>query len=128
MGRNYDLMRDAAFRKKGEDMRDLIIAWETTKKVAPFALAAALMGGLGYAMYSLWTVLAGALGSGATGPDMPSLPGLVWAAVIGLPVGLFLIFRPGRIVLYPTRRALEVAALLVVVAGVAGVGAGLLSG
>lgn len=121
MGRNYDIMRDAAFRKKGEDMRDMIIAWETTKKVAPFAVAAAIMGGLGYAVFWLWTSVSTAFGADG-GPTMPSMPGLVWAAIIALPVGLFLIFRPGRIVFHPTRRALEVALLLIVVAGAAGVG------
>lgn len=127
MGHNYNIMRDSAYRKKGEDLRDVIIAWETIKTVAPFAVAALLMGGLGYALFWLWTTVSTAFGADG-GPTLPSLPGLVWAAFIGLPVGLFLIFRPGRIVLHRTRRALEAAALLIVVAGVAGLGLGLLSG
>ena len=128
MGRNYDLMRDAAYRKKGEDMRDMIIAWETAKKVAPFAIAILVVGALGYAAFYLWNSVADIVGSGPAGPGLPLLPGFVWVAVVALPVGLFLIFRPGRIVLYPVRRVLEVAGLLLAVAAVAGVGLGLLSG
>jgi hypothetical protein len=125
MGRNYDLMRDAAYRKKGEEMRDVILAWEAVKTVAPFAVVAVIVGGLGYAAFWLWTAFTGL---GPVGPDLPSIPGLVWAALIGLPVGLLLIFRPGRIVVRSSRRALEVALLLMAVATVAGLGLGLLSG
>ena len=124
MGRRYDVMRHAAFHKKGEDWRNLIIGWEITRAVAPWVFAALMLGGLGFALYTAWGAITGTPDTDdATIPvtaahTVGAVPGWLWFAAVVAALAVFGLWRPGRIVVgnaRPARVAITVVIVLAMV-------------
>lgn len=133
MGRNYGLMRDQAFRRKGEDWANLIVTFEVAKRVLPVVAVGALLGVVGYYARMAWLAMVsfGAPDTSdvpdpVTSPaiDLGSVPGWLWVAAAGLFLACVWLFRPGRIVTPSGRRmrVVQVALIVIAFAGVVGYG------
>lgn len=133
MGRKYDLMRDQAFRRKGEDWANVIITFEVAKRVLPVVAVGALLGALGALARKAWLAMASfgtpdtsAVPDPVRAPavDVGAVPGWLWIAAAGLFVVCVWLFRPGRIVTPSGRRMrlAQVALIVLAFAGVVGYG------
>jgi len=138
VGLGYQIMKAAAYDTMGRRHARLIIAWEITRRVAPWALAAVLLGGLGYAARWLWLHVSTATAQ----PDVAVVPGpsvaqalgavppWLWIAAAVLAAVLLWQFRPGRVTTPRERRLRAIPALgmVVVVAGMVGVALSAITG
>jgi hypothetical protein len=131
MGHRYNLMRESAFREKGRDWRNLIVAWEFTRMSAPWVLGAAVVGGLGWLAYDAWHAIttATAHAHNAAVPvtsavSLGAVPAWLWIAAGAVVLGAVAVFRPGQI-MTPRRQRLRLVhgfVLLIAFAGVVGLG------
>lgn len=137
MGRRTQLMLDEAYAATGRRYARLIVAAHWVLRALPWAAAALVLGGLGWLARWAWLRL--------TAPDAVSLP-VAAPAVHADPVGavplwlwlcggmllavLLWLSRPGQVVTPSLRRArlLPACGLLLVAAGMVGVGLSALSG
>jgi hypothetical protein len=132
MGRAYDIMRDEAWATTGRKWRRVIVAWEISRAVAPWAAGAALIGAAGYAAWWAWTAWVlpmftpdpsrvNAAAPAAVAADHGSVPVWVWVTGLALLGYLLWLFRPGRVVVYRQRRMVQVMAIGFAFAGLLGV-------
>ena len=136
MGHRYDTMRAAAFRKKGEDWRNLIVAWEITRMVAPWAFVALALGGLGWAARAAWFAVTDtpdtvdATLPVAAASVVGAVPGWLWIAGAVVVAVVAWLFRPGRVLIERERRfrIVMVGAAVIVMAGLIGLGMGSVTG
>lgn len=123
MGYKWDRMVDAALDAKGREWRNTILAIVAVRKAAPFIGASLALGGLGYLAWWVWGRTMAMLSGAATLPQaVGAMPGWLWLTLGGIAFTAFWLFRPGRLVLYPQRRVVHAAALLILFAGVLGFG------
>lgn len=138
MGRNYGLMRDQAFRRKGEDWANLIVGFEVAKRVLPVVAVGALLGVVGYYARVAWLAMVsfGAPDTsdvpepvGAPAIDFGAVPGWLWIAAAVLFLVCVWLFRPGRIVTPSGRRmrVVQVALIVFAFAGMVGYGLSVLT-
>lgn len=122
MSDKWDRMVEAALDAKGREWRNGILAIEAARRVAPVAGIAALLGGLAFLLHWVWvratSVLAGMSAPHAVG----AMPGWLWLALGAIAVTGMWLFRPGRLVLNPGMRMVQASALLILFAGILGLG------
>lgn len=122
MGYKWDRMVDAALDATGREYRTAILTVVAVRKAAPFVGGGLLLGGLGYLAYWAWG-RATAMLSGASMPQaVGAMPGWLWLTLAGIAATMFWLMRPGRLVLRPQARIVQVSALLILFAGVLGLG------
>ena len=122
MSSNWDRMVDAALDAKGREWRNGILFVEGLRKAAPVIGVGVLLGGLGFLAYWVWGRAASVL-SGVSAPHaVGSMPGWMWLALGAIAVTIGWLFRPGRLVLNPGARLVQASALLILFAGVLGLG------
>lgn len=122
MGDKWDRMVDAALDAKGREWRNGILAIEALRKAAPVIGAGVLLGGLGYLAYWAWERATSML-SGVSAPHLTgSMPVWMWLTLGAIAVAIGWLFRPGRLVMNPGRRLVQASALLILFAGVLGLG------
>lgn len=78
MGYRLDEMRGAAYRKKGEEWRNAIIAFDFLVTALPWLLVAAVLGAGGWFGHRLWAAAGDAVGTGL--PGVVSAIGTHWWA------------------------------------------------
>lgn len=131
MGFRYDLMRTAAWRRKGEDWRNTIVAFEIALMIAPWALLAAALAGVGLLARRAWQAAVAAFDAPDTtsvattvspDPSFSAVPGWLWIAAVFLLGALFWIFRPGQIRTSIGRRSrtIQVFVVVIMLAGIVG--------
>lgn len=131
MGRSWQIMRDSALDAKGRDWRNIIITLMVVRRALPFVVAAAMLGALGLAARWAWIAVTSidvspapatdVAAPVATGAELSAVPGWVWVAAAALFLLTVWLFRPGRIVLRPRLRTVQVFAVVIAFAGLLGV-------
>jgi phosphotransferase system glucose/maltose/N-acetylglucosamine-specific IIC component len=89
MGDRYNIMRGAAYRKKGEDWRNAILAFELLVAAFPWLLLALVVGAGGWFAHRVWSGAGDAVTTGL--PHMISTVGTrlwLWVLLVGLVSGI----------------------------------------
>lgn len=137
MGRRYDTMRHAAFEAKGREWSNVIVTWEAIRMAAPYVAGAALLGTLGWLGYAGWHALTGGAAHTddaavpvATTVSVGAVPGWLWITAVALAGTAVALFRPGRIMTgrERQRRWVYLAAIVIALAGLAGLGLSMATG
>lgn len=131
MGRRYNIMRDEAIAAKGRDWRNLIMTIEVVRVIGPWVLLGALLGAVGWAAHHLWVSVTShaphphtATLPVAAAHAFAAMPGWLWIAAAVLAAVAVWLFRPGRVVTPSGNRmrVVQVCAIVIVFAGLFGVG------